>query len=419
MTFDLRAEPAEVVQRTPTAGQQLRARGRRLESALGPWSWAVVVGLAGVFALLDWATQGPREGYFAPNGDGAFFAYKGAMLLSHNGFNVFSDKVLQSGPWQLLAWRGATLSDGVRGGLVADLVVVVGLAVAVHQCARALLRSSPVRELLSLGVVSLLLLWGTIPEAYDSGHIAQVAIPLMWVAAARLAQDRRAWAAGAVFGLSAGVETWGVLGAALILLLPSLRQWVVAGATAAGVVLATYLPFVVFGRFDMLRMHWTVNGDTLLHYVVPVGSPYTFTMRLAQTVLAVGVAGLAVRRVRESAHAPWLLVALVVAIRLVLDAQIFDYYVIPLRIAGLVAVAMFLSERRWVSAAVMGLTTVAVFANGFLREWPDVLALATAAIVCVLAASRDRAIGRSGDLTHPVPQELRPGTENHLVIEPH
>lgn len=415
MSPTLTAPAGGVGARLEQARPRLRSVARRLEG-LGPrFAVPALVVLSALLMILDWASQVREAGWFGTNGDGGYFAAKGATLLGPHAFSVYSDHTLQSGPWQLLAWRALALLGGERGSLLAGIVAVALAAVAVFAVVRHLLAGRPFGNLLALAVSALLLLWGPIPESYDSGHLAQVAIPLMWLLGAQLARTGRAVPAGLLLGLSSGVETWGVLGAALVLVLPTLRQRAVAGAVAGAAAVATYLPFVLGGPFRMFAMHWGVTDETLVHFVVPVGTPFTYQLRLVQ-VVAAGVASAAVILVtRRSSVSLWAVVAVPVAVRLVLDAQVYDYYLVPLRIAGLVAVALLLAGRRPRSAVVMLGASAVTFTDGLVTCWIPVAAFGLAATAVAVRETRRRETSmlHSSDLFDPETQGLLAGAENH------
>jgi hypothetical protein len=411
----LTAPAGGVGARLGQTGPRLLFIAGRLES-LGPrFAVPSLVVLSAVLMVPDWASQVREAAWFGTNGDGGYFAGKGAILLGPHALDVYSDRTLQSGPWQLLVWRALTVMGGERGSLLAGIVAVALAAVAVFVVVRHLLAGRPLRNVLAFAVAAVLLLWGPITESYDSGHLAQVAIPLMWLMAAQLARTGRPVPAGLLLGLTAGVETWGVLGAALVLMLPTLRQRAVASGIAAGVAVATYLPFVLGGSFHMFAMHWNVTNETLVHFLVPVGTPFTYQLRLVQ-VLAAGLVSAGVVLVtRRNDVSVWAVVAVPVAVRLVLDAQVYDYYLVPLRVAGLVAVSLLLADRRGRPAVVMLAATAVTFTDGLWTCW---LPIAVFGLVATAVAVQDTRIGErsmlhSSDLFDPEAQGLVLGAENH------
>src|SRR5207237_6993433 len=106
------------------------------------------------------------------------------------------------------------------------------------------------------------------------GHPADAVSPLIWVLAALEARRGRALRAGALIGLSAGLEVWGVLGAPVLLLAPRLREAVKGWAMEAAVVVALFAPFVLAGEFRMFDYEWRVADGTLLGLVLTPGTHF-------------------------------------------------------------------------------------------------------------------------------------------------
>jgi len=108
--------------------------------------------------------------------------------------------------------------------------------------------------------------------------------------------------AGALVGLSAGFELWGMLGAVVFVLAPRARAAAAGLVTQSSVAFALFLPFVLAGEFRMFDYRWQVNGDTLLGLFVEPGTPF-YAVWLAP--LAVVVVRLSLDPVRY----PWYWVA--------------------------------------------------------------------------------------------------------------
>ena len=142
----------------------------------------------------------------------------------------------------------------------------------------------------------------------------------------RAAPRRDAPRAGVLLGLSAGLETWGLLGAPILFLIPSFRRTVLAGILAVAVAAAIYIPFAVGGDFHMFDLHWSIAGGFPAR-IFGQSTPYTWHMRLAEAVIVVAfgsVLALAIRR-RTSA-APWIVPAATSILRLFLDPVRYPYY---------------------------------------------------------------------------------------------
>ena len=167
--------------------------------------WLPVLAAAGAVATLDRRSDA---------GDLVYFVHQGERLLSARWANTFADPTLQSGPLQLVLAGAVRSTEGLAfvielGVAVLLLVVLGGLRV-------------PGRWQVAVGLVAVAA--GLTHGAFVDGHPAEVVTPLVWVLAGLEARRGRAVRAGALIGLSAGFELWGVLGAAVLLLLPRVRD---------------------------------------------------------------------------------------------------------------------------------------------------------------------------------------------------
>jgi hypothetical protein len=269
-------------------------------------------------------------------GDLTFFVHTSAKLFSADWANVFANPDMQVGPLQLLLFRLGDLA-----GILA-LLVQVGVAALLWVVAgRLLTRTDPrVQLLVGLAAVALGLTYG----AYQDGHPAQVLIPLLWVLAGLEAREGRTLWAGALVGLSAGFEVWGLLGAVVFVLVPRVRTALTGLATEALVAAGLFLPFVIAGEFRMFQYHWRVNGQTLLSLVVDPGTRFTWTMRVLQGGLALGIGAGVAWPLRRSLHAVWLAPLATVAVRLALDPVRYPWYWLPIETLALLAAAEFLTS---------------------------------------------------------------------------
>lgn len=277
-------------------------------------AWSAPLALAALVASFD-----VRE-YV---GDAELFADAWAR-----GLDAFADERVQAGPLQL------ALFGLVPHGLWA-------YAVEVGACAALLLVSRS--ALVALAAVPL----GLTHFAFVHGHPAQVLVPLAWVIAGRAALAGRPLAAGALVGLSAGLETWGVLGVAVLALAP--RHGLRGGAVAAGVAGALFAPFALLGELRMHHYAWEVGPYSLPSLVVPVGTDFPWTLRLAQAALAVGAGVLLARALRRQVTtcnlAVWGVPLAVVLVRVALDPAQNSWYWLGIETLGLVAAAWLL--QRW------------------------------------------------------------------------
>src|SRR2546425_2815288 len=168
--------------------------------------WGPVLGPAAGLAYLDRGTD---------SGDLVYFVHRGEQLLSGGWADTFSDPKLQSGPLQL------AIFGAVRDLAALAFLIELGVAVLLLFVLGRLGLSDRARVAVGLLAVAA----GVTHVAFVYGHPAEAVVPLLWVLAGLRARDDRVLSAGALMGLSAGFELWGVLGVAGAVLAP--------GATAA------------------------------------------------------------------------------------------------------------------------------------------------------------------------------------------
>lgn len=324
--------------------------------------------------------------------DGPYFARAAHQLLHGAGLHVYADQGLQAGPWQLL-WF-ALVGSGPAFAAASGALTAVGLVVALRSL-RAW-RGEDTRAALEAAVVALSVGWGIVSGTYAGGHPAELVIPATWALAAGAATRDRTVAAGLLIGFGAGWETWGLLGMPILLLLPSVRRVVAAGAVAVTAAVAVYLPFVIAGPFRMGEAQWPVNPHTLV-FALAGGGQFTWSERLAQAVMVSvcgAVAAMLLRRRQVDAwRAVWLLPAILVLAKLVADPQPRDYYWVPLQallLTGLAAATR--RELRLVAPAVPVLVVALVMP---LQVWPLEIAVLLTLIVSSAAGRFSLAALRS------------------------
>jgi hypothetical protein len=270
----------------------------------------------------------------ADTGDLAFFVHTSQKPL----WDWFADPSVQVGPIQLLVFRAGTFADALA------LVVQLGVAALFWIVSRRLLagRDPWIRFGVCMTAVALGLTYG----AYQDGHPAQVVVPLLWVLAACDAREGRAIRAGALVGLSAGFETWGLLGAVVLVLAPEIRTALRGLVTEVAVAAALFVPFLLVGEFRMLDYRWEVNGDTLLGLVLAHGTGFTWPMRLVQGLAAVAAGACVAWMMRRSLHAVWLAPLTVVAVRMALDPVRYPWYWLAVQTLVVLGAAELLATRR-------------------------------------------------------------------------
>jgi hypothetical protein len=269
--------------------------------------WVPVLAAAAVVAYLDRGTD---------PGDLLYFVHQGERLLSGDWANTFADPTLQSGPLQLVVFGAirnlTTLAFLLEVGTAALLLLVLGRLGASD------------RARLAVGLLAVVA--GLTHGAFVDGHPAEAITPLLWVLAGLWARDDRVIAAGALLGLSAGLELWGVLGAPVLLLAPRLRRAVAGGVVEAAVVLAQLAPFALAGTFRMFEHEWEVGTGTLLSLFVAPGTHFGWPLRLLQASLALGAGTAVALALRRNVYAVWLAPLAVVVVRVLLDPLSFGWY---------------------------------------------------------------------------------------------
>jgi hypothetical protein len=177
------------------------------------------------------------------------------------------------------------------------------------------------------------------------GHPADAVLPLVWIIAAAEARRGRAWRAGLFIGLSAGLETWGILGVAVLALAPHKRDAFAGACLAGAVALALFAPFMFGGHFHMLSFHWYVRYPSPVSMLVPEGTPFGWPLRLVQASFAVCSGVVVVRLLRHSPHVVWAAPLAVIVVRLLLDPLLLSYYLAGPKV--LILVGAGLGAARW------------------------------------------------------------------------
>lgn len=283
-------------------------------------------------------------------GDLAYFVSASERLFSAEWADAYADPTLQVGPLQLVLFGALDLLAGALGVSTTRaiaLVVGAGVAALFWIVARRLLGPRDDRVvLIAAGLAPVAL--GLTFDAFRDGHPAQVVAPLLWVLAGLEARAGRPWRAGALVGLSAGFELWGLLGAAVLVVAPRATQALRALAAALVLVAAFLAPFALGGDFGMFEYRWQVNGDTPLSVLVEPGTAFTWPLRALQGGAAL-LAGAGIAwALRRSTAALWAAPLAVVTVRLVLDPVRYPWYWLALEtLVVLAAVQLASLWRRW------------------------------------------------------------------------
>jgi hypothetical protein len=289
--------------------------------------WVPVLACAAAAAYVDRGTD---------PGDLVYFVHRGEHLLSGGWASTFSDPMLQSGPLQLLVF-GAVRNLTALAFLVE--LFVAGLLLYVAGRVGASDRIRLVVGLLAVGA-------GLTHIAFVDGHPAEAIVPLLWVLAGVWAREDRALQAGALIGLSAGLELWGVLGLPVLLLAPRPRRALAGAAVAGATVVALLAPFVLAGTFRMFEYEWSVASQTVLSLFVAPGTHFGWTLRLLQSALALSAGASVALVLRRSVYACWVAPLVVALVRLLLDPQAYGWYWLEVEALVLVGAALLLTTVR-------------------------------------------------------------------------
>lgn len=293
--------------------------------------WALPAAAAAVAAL----HQGLQV-----DGDSHLFIWAGQTLLSSHWSRAFALPTVQAGPLQLALFG----SVGHWHAALA-LVLTVGVALLVVAAARAAGLKNPA-VLCGAGLLAVVV--GVTGNGLG-GHPADAVLPLLWIIAAAEARRGRVWRAGLLIGLSAGLETWGILGVAVLALAPRMRDALAGTCLAGATALALFAPFMLAGHFEMLKFHWYVSYPSPVSMLVPEGTPFGWPLRLVQASFALCAGVAVVRLLRRSPHVVWAAPLAVIVVRLLLDPLLLSYYLAGPK--ALILVGAALGAALWLERA--------------------------------------------------------------------
>jgi hypothetical protein len=328
--------------------------------------------------------------------DYSYFGPAGADILTGRFNEVYALAAVQAGPFELLCYGPAYLLGvlGFTGWLAYYVVLLTVLSFGVVLLVLVVIGDAPRRRLfwVALGTVAAANLGWFLPLAVLSGHPAQIVIPLFWVAAARLAQQRQFVAVGVVIGLSAGWELWGMLGAPVILL--AARPHLLKAAGGGLVTLAVlYLPFVLTGVFHMFEFGWPVRDSTLVHVLWPDLERFPWSLRLAQALIALAVGCAVALLTARTRYAVWIVPAGIVLARLIADPTFYGYYWLAVDVVVLGLAAALTAHGRWIAATAALLTLGGLWSYATKGLAAALVLLVVILVVSIVLAVRRRASG--------------------------
>ena len=310
-------EMARLRREQPVTARRLASLGRRPETVLVPVTGLISGGLGAVI----------------PAGDAAWFRTAGAGMVGRHIFDVFTSSGLQIGPVYLLLLGLASKALDLLGSAAATRTalfavqgaLVVWLAMWTTRRAGRLSGHEALAGRWAVGAA--LGLGGFIAEGVANGHPEEILLAILLANAALSASSSRPRRAGALLALAVGLKQWATVGVG-VLLLGRRRGSATQGAVVtAGLVLATYVPFFMFGTVRTFDFSWGIPATSLLGLI---GHPWHATdwqLRLVQGAIA-AIAG-AVAAWRRP-HLPMLPVVCAIAARLLLDPLRLSYYSGPL-----------------------------------------------------------------------------------------
>lgn len=301
----------------PVTARRLASLGRRPEAVLVPVTALISAGLGAVI----------------PDGDAGWFRTAGAGMVGRHLFDVFTSSGLQIGPLYLLILGLASKALDLLGSaaltrtvlFAAQGAVVVWLAMWTTRRAGRLNGHESIAGRWAVGAS--LGIGGFIAEGVANGHPEEILLAILLANAALSAWSGQPRRAGALLALAMGFKQWATVGVGLLLL--GRRRWspFQGAVVTAGLVLAVYAPFFVFGTVRTFDFSWGIPATSLLGQLGHAWHATDWQLRVVQGGIA-AIAG-AVAAWRRP-HLPLLPVVCAVAARLLLDPLRLSYYSGPL-----------------------------------------------------------------------------------------
>ena len=303
--------------------------------------------------------------------DTELFIGAARRMVSGRWADAFVDPDVQVGPLYLaLCWLLAGLADllDVHYTVVFGPTTEIAAALAIVLVARRA-RSAfgvPISAWQELAVGVLLVIWDIAGSAYLYGHPAQVAIPLLWVLAAVRAREGAVLVPSLLVAASAGLESWGALGAMALLLIP---RWYDVGrgmVTAGAATLVLYLPFYMFGDVRTGEYVWPVTDAAPLRsaLVQYLGPTLGWGFRLAQGAVAGVVGAAAALALRRRPDAVWAAPFAALLVRLVIDPVNHPYYWVAPQVLFLIAAVTLSARSSKTSLVAVGLAYAVMVVEG-------------------------------------------------------
>jgi hypothetical protein len=349
--------------------------------------------------------------------DDILFLYAGNGLVHGHLDQVFNDAGVQVGPLYLLV--AGSLQAMCRVVHLDARVVLAGTGAAIATALLGLVTrrllavcrpETPDAAWREACVLVAVVIGGPLMLTSMFGHAEEIIVALTVVLAALAAHRRSPWAAGALLGLAGCVKLWGLLAAAILLLLPTLIQRLRALSAAAFVLGVAYVPFFVTKAVATFTYGWLVFPQSPMSLVIPPASHVGWVFRLFQGVIVIGVSLLTLRLVRrQSPWRPWAIPVSIVAARIFTDPTLIVYYWSPLLTLLAIGVAVAARPERQKRPLVPRVLTVTPIAT-VVAETP--LLLQRASHLMNHAFAVGNAVGTIGIIVYAVCIGRRPGTRD-------
>lgn len=280
-------------------------------------------------------------------GDLTAFRESGLNILSGKWSKAYDDAFVQVGPLYLILVACVTeLARLVRIEMpfAMSLLIWVVSPVATVFALRRLFQSRKLSLstslLLYIGVVVIL---GGVKLTQTWLFLDEVLTGILWLLAGADAKESRGWRAGLLLGISAGIKSWGIIGAPILLMSSrrrgSLEGWVVQGS----LFVAMYVPFILLGA-ETMKQTWPIASYAPIHRLLGLEGNFTWEMRFAQAAAA-GLAGAVFTFFfRRTAAVVWAAPAVIIAVKVVLDPSVAGHYWQPVAITLLIGSATLVAR---------------------------------------------------------------------------
>jgi len=326
------------------------------------------------------------------------FADFGRSLLVGDWGMVYRDDWNQSGPVQLIvSYVITTASRTGVGSAITHAVIALAVVLCVRSGCRAVraaagLPASASIECVVGGLTAFVLIpYGRLWET----HPAQLAIPVLWVAAGLVARAGRPVSAGVLLGFAVGWEPWAVLGFPVVLMLGGLAAAVRASVLASLVGAAWYLPFVLSGHFALFDHRWRISPNSVLMQTFGMSGEQSWMIRLVQAVGCLAVCSGIVLRLRPRASAVWLAPLGAMLTRLVFDAYVLDYHWFSVSVLPLVGLCLFAGHaREWLQGCCVLALAYLPYVD-FQLSWRLLVSLLLVAVAVVVSGRPRRPVRRT------------------------